>query len=49
VSGHLAAAKQADPAEVAAHFHAAAARFGAAGQPVDAQRCARLAQRHARQ
>jgi DNA-binding SARP family transcriptional activator/tetratricopeptide (TPR) repeat protein len=45
VRGHIAAARAAPAAETAAHFAAASARFGGAGQPIDAARCERLAAR----
>ncbi len=47
VRGHIAAARAAPAAETAAHFAAASARFGGAGQPIDAARCERLAARAA--
>ena len=43
VRGHIAAARNASGGDAATRFAAAAARFGEAGQPLDAQRCARLA------
>lgn len=43
VRGHIAVARQAPVAETGAHFAAAAARFGSAGQSIDAARCYRLA------
>ena len=43
VRGHISAARNAPPAETGAHFAAAFARFGAAGHPIDAARCAQLA------
>jgi DNA-binding SARP family transcriptional activator/tetratricopeptide (TPR) repeat protein len=43
VRGHISAAKGAVADETASHFAAAGARFRAAGQPIDAARCERLA------
>lgn len=43
VRGHIAAARGAPKDETVAHFAAAFARFRAAGQPLDAARCERLA------
>jgi DNA-binding SARP family transcriptional activator/tetratricopeptide (TPR) repeat protein len=43
VRGHIAAARGAAADETASLFRAAATRFGDAGQPIDAARCARLA------
>ena len=43
VRGHIAAARNASGGDAVTRFAAAAARFGEAGQPLDAQRCARLA------
>lgn len=43
VRGHISAARDAPRAETGAHFAAASARFGAAGHPIDAARCAQLA------
>ena len=45
VRGHIAAAKGETAGETASHFAAAMTRFRGAGQPVDAARCERLAQR----
>ena len=47
VRGHIAAAKGEAAGETASHFAAAMTRFRGAGQPVDAARCDRLAQRAA--
>jgi len=47
VRGHLGAAKGAGADETSSHFAAAAARFRAAGQRIDAARCAGLAARAA--
>jgi DNA-binding SARP family transcriptional activator len=43
VRGHIAAARGSTPQEAVGKFAAAAARFRAAGQPLDAARCERLA------
>ena len=43
VRGHIAAARDRGGEESVARFAAAAARFRAAGHPLDAQRCLRLA------
>jgi len=43
VRGHIATARGERTDEAAAHFAAASARFGGAGHPIDAARCARLA------
>jgi hypothetical protein len=47
VRGHLGAAKGAGADETSSHFAAAAARFRAAGQQIDAARCDGLAARAA--
>ena len=43
VRGHIAAARKASAQDVIARFSGAAARFREAGQPLDAERCERLA------
>src|SRR5690606_31710654 len=43
VRGHIAAARHRPPSEVASLFSSAASRFKAAGHPIDAARCERLA------
>ena len=43
VRGHIAAARDRSGEEAVARFAAAAARFRAAGHPLDAERCRRLA------
>ncbi|WP_372659899.1 AAA family ATPase [Hydrogenophaga sp.] len=48
VRGHIAAARTPKANEAASRFSAAAARFQQAGQPLDAQRCERLAVEAAR-
>lgn len=47
VRGHIAAARSPGADDAVARFAAAATRFGQAGQPLDAQRCAQLAQQAA--
>jgi hypothetical protein len=43
VRGHIAAARTPRADQAVSQFSAAAARFRQAGQPLDAQRCERLA------
>jgi hypothetical protein len=44
VRGHIAAAKGAPAEDIGASFASAVARYRAAGQPLDADRCERLGQ-----